>query len=52
MGASQDVEEFLKSRVTKAYVEREKKQRMAAGAVVCDIKETETHWIITTVWPS
>ncbi|MDR3528171.1 MAG: hypothetical protein P4L57_12930 [Rhizomicrobium sp.] len=52
MGASQDIEEFLKTRVTKGYVEREQKQRLASGALQCEIKETETEWVLTTLWPA
>ena len=51
MSASQDVEVFLKKSVTKAYVERQQKQHLAVGAVICELKETETQWVLTTLWP-
>ena len=52
MGASQEVERFPKNRVTKSYVEREQKQRLAAGAILCNVEETDKDWVMTTVWPS
>lgn len=52
MSAAQEVEHFPKARVTKSYVEREQKQRLASGAVLCEVTETDKEWIMMTVWPS
>ncbi len=52
MSDPQDVEHFLKARVTKSYVEREQKQRLEAGATACEVIETDKEWIMTTQWPS
>ena len=46
-----DVETFAKATVTRAFVERERKSRLASGAVVSEITETATEWVLTTLWP-
>lgn len=46
-----DVETFPKKTVTKALVERQRKTNLAAGAVASEISETDTSWVLTTVWP-
>jgi hypothetical protein len=51
LSATKDVETFPKANVTKAFVEREKNKQLAAGAIVAEITETPTHWVLTTIWP-
>lgn len=51
MSATKDVETFPKASVTKAFVEREKAKQLSAGAIVAEITETPTHWVLTTIWP-
>jgi hypothetical protein len=46
-----DVETFNKATVTKAFVERQMKANLAAGAVASEVTETATNWVLTTVWP-
>lgn len=50
--ADTDVEVFEKARVTKSYVEREQKQRIANGALKVELKEDEKTWVLITVWPA
>lgn len=46
-----DVETYPKATVTKAFVERERSARLHAGATACEITETDTSWVLTTIWP-
>ncbi|GAA0538455.1 hypothetical protein FHS83_003579 [Rhizomicrobium palustre] len=52
MAGDSEVEVFEKARVTKGYVEREQKQRLANGAVKAELKEDEKTWVLITTWPS
>jgi hypothetical protein len=51
LSAIKDVETFPKANVTKAFVEREKAKRLSAGAIACEITESDKFWVLTTVWP-
>jgi hypothetical protein len=46
-----DVETFPKAQVTKTFVERERQARLNAEAVSSEITETDTLWVLTTIWP-
>jgi hypothetical protein len=46
-----DIETFPKAQMTKAFVERERQARRNAGAVSSEITETDTSWVLTTIWP-
>lgn len=46
-----DVETFNKATVTRAFVERQMKANLAAGAAASEITETPTNWVLTTIWP-
>ena len=46
-----DVETYPKATVSKPFVEREKNKYLHAGAKASEITETDTNWVLTTVWP-